>query len=225
MTLSTNDSPSSLLLGPDIWPWYFSLTTVGDEGIPTLRRSTISSRPSSAKPLQNVRSASSYLGETLVHVYTNDKVNVRLAKNPLRYFDRVSSAAAMVTPDLSMYRVLPKSMRVFHTIVNRGVGAVLQTRGVEVIPNVAWSCPQDYDFCFLGLESRSAVSISSHGRLRDAEDRYYFEHGVAEMIDHLEPTVVVLYGASTREVDRSLKRVGEVWQYPCYQSQLKVANG
>jgi len=149
----------------------------------------------------------------------------KLAKNPLRYFDRISTSPVFVSPDLSMYRILPRSMRVFHTIVNRGVGAVLQSRGVEVIPNVAWSSPKDYDFCFLGIESRSAVAISSHGRIRDPEDRYYFEHGVVELVERLSPRLVILYGASTRGVDRSLKSVNEVWKYPCHQSEVRNSDG
>lgn len=224
MTLATA-APSQLLLGPDIWPWYFSLSTVGDEGIPILRGSTISVRPQTMTPLQNMRTTSLRSSDTLIHVYTNDKVNVRLAKNPLRYFDRISTSPAFVSPDLSMYRILPRSMRVFHTIVNRGVGAVLQSRGVEVIPNVAWSSPKDYDFCFLGIESRSAVAISSHGRIRDPEDRYYFEHGVVELVERLSPRLVILYGASTRGVDRSLKSVNEVWKYPCHQSEVRNSAG
>lgn len=176
-------------------------------------------------PLQNVRPTSARSNATLVHVYTNDKVNVRLARNPLRYFDRISTSAAFVSPDLSIYRVLPRSMRVFHTIVNRGVGAVLQTRGIEVIPNIAWSSPKDYDFCFLGIEPRSAVAISSHGRIKDSEDRYYFEHGVAELVERLNPSLVILYGASTHEVNRSLRSVDQVWTYPCHQSEVRGNNG
>jgi len=225
MTLASTAAPPGLILGPDIWPWYFSLSTVGDEGIPILRASTISVRPQTMTPLQNVRTTSLRSNDTLIHVYTNDKVNARLAKNPLRYIDRISTSPAFVSPDLSMYRVLPRSMRVFHTIVNRGVGAVLQTRGVEVIPNVAWSSPKDYDFCFLGIESRSAVAISSHGRIRDPEDRYYFEHGVVELVERLSPRLVILYGASTRQVDRSLQNVDQVWKYSCHQSEVRDANG
>lgn len=127
MSVANCANTPEILLGTDIWPWYFSLSTVGEEGIPILRRSTLSVKPVRAKPLQNVRANSNNLPGTLVHVYTNDNINARLAKRPLHYFDRVSTAAAFGTPDLSIYRVLPRSQRVFHTVVNRGVGAVLQS--------------------------------------------------------------------------------------------------
>lgn len=214
-----------LILGTDIWPWYFSLTTVGEYEIPVLRKSLIRERPMKMTVLQNYRASSSNSDKTLVHVYTNDTINSRLVKRPFQYFQRISTAASFVSPDLSMYRVLPKVQRIFHTVVNRGVGAVLQSRGIDVIPNIAWSSSQDYSFCFEGVEQNSPVAISSHGKIRDSVDRQCFEHGVFELIERLNPNIVLFYGSHTRATRIALRSVDTLWQFDCDQNQARAQHG
>ena len=104
-----------------------------------------------------------------------------------------------------MWSDAPLDLRVLAVRVNRMLGAFYQSRGCNVVPTARWCTSRDWPFCFLGIEQRSAVSVSNHGLWRDRDLRQGFVSGLHEMIERIDPPVIFLHGIVS---DRGIAAAG-----------------
>lgn len=148
-----------------------------------------------------------------LHFYLDDYRFETAWSAPERLLPRVLAVGAALTPDFSVWRDIPKATQIWNTYRSRWCGAFWQWSGAEVIPTVGWGAPDTYDFCFDGIPTGSVVSVSDVGMKNLWLDKELFRWGMKEMIDRLNPRLILSYGR-LRFCD-SLD-LPEVREYPTY---------
>ena len=79
--------------------------------------------------------------------------------------------------------------------------------GYKVIPTIAWSDKESFDWCFDGEPKGATVAVSSVGTQRSKETKQLFLEGWNEMLSRLEPETVIFYGSVPKECNANIVRV------------------
>jgi len=85
-------------------------------------------------------------------------------------------------------------MKIWNIYRSRQIGAYYQSMGLKVIPTLSWAEEETFKFCFKGIPKGSIVSISTIGVKRDKKALEIWGNGVTEMINQIEPSVILVYG-------------------------------
>ena len=125
-----------------------------------------------------------------------------------RGFDinRLKGAAAIITPDFSLYLDMPRSMQIWNVYRSRSVGYYLSSLGYNVIPNVRWTDEESYSFAFDGIGKGSIVAVGTLGCAKNVNDKNLFVNGFMEMIKRIEPTKIIIYGPIIKELNIIIKK-------------------
>lgn len=107
----------------------------------------------------------------------------------------------VVNPDCSLYRDMPLTLQITNVYMSRAIGYYLWKNGLYSVPNIRWGDERSYTakffsepFAFLGVDKNSIVSIGTYGCIRGKENTQHFKAGLAAMLDHLSPKIVLVYG-------------------------------
>ena len=138
--------------------------------------------------------------EQWVVFYEDDVRFEKLWHNPKQYLPKLKKFQGVISPDFSLYRNMPLVMQEWNTYRSRAIAAWLQSQGVEIIPNVRFSDPRSYAFCFDGIEKHKTVSAGTHGCIRGKENREYFKAGLKELICRLSPKTILVYGTAPEDI-------------------------
>ena len=159
--------------------------------------------------------------------YENDSEFKDLLSNPKDYVKKIKKYQGFISPDCSIYRDMPLAIQITNIYRNRAIGYYMQSKGINVIPNVRWGDERTYTTKFLpekiafkGVEKKSIVSIGAYGQIQNKVNRYYFLQGLDEMIKELEPKVVLVYGKLPDDVKKQYKKVKFV-EYEDYTSLIR----
>ena len=135
-----------------------------------------------------------------VHFFLHDYQFERVWKYPDRYTDVLSKFAFVLSPDFSCYSDTPLAVRIYNTYRNRWCARYWQEQGLLVIPTVTWSDDDTFEFCLDGLPKHSTIAISTMGDFWYNDGEAHRKHW-DEMLNILEPDVILLYGNSKRNVE------------------------
>lgn len=127
------------------------------------------------------------------HFYADDYRFEALWKRPDQYDQQVERAAAVLTPDFSVYRDWPWAAQLWNTYRSRWVGARGEARGRVVVPTVNWGTWESYDFAFAGVARGATVSVSTVGT-REPDAQRLFRSGYEAMVEAIQPSLVLVYG-------------------------------
>ena len=169
--------------------------------IPVLAPTSITVLPEIAVPFSKRHRLMDPTKEMLVF-YEHDPIFRKFVSVPQKYVSELQDVKMMSTPDCSVYRDMPLWEQITNIAVARSIGYYLQQNGKQIIPNVRWGDERTYTSkvfgfapAFVGIEKHQCVCIGSYGCCKKAEDKYYLESGLAEMLAVLEPSTVIVYGA------------------------------
>ena len=84
---------------------------------------------------------------------------------------------------------------------NRWVGAYWQSKGLTVIPTIAWSTPRSYEFCFDGVEKNGIVAI---GMIGCKNNKLGFLRGYNAMLEKLNPESIIVFGTQFPEMQGNI---------------------
>lgn len=129
-----------------------------------------------------------------VHFFIDDYQFERVWNLPERYIDRLNRFECVIAPDFSQYTDMPFPQRIWNNYRGKFIGAWLQNFGLNIIPNVTWSLPDSYDFCFDGIPKHSVIAINSTGASRSGVTKYLWLKGYREALLRIEPACVLRYG-------------------------------
>ena len=135
-----------------------------------------------------------------LHFYIYDYLFERVWNNYNSYLPLFRRFAGVVTPDFSIYREMPLSMQIWNTYRNRAVAYWLQSKGIDIVPNVRWGDERTYEFAFDGLEKGGTFAIGTNGCIETKKDRYYFKKGLAKMVEVLEPNAIINYCSKPNDI-------------------------
>nr|WP_027870322.1 DUF4417 domain-containing protein [[Eubacterium] cellulosolvens] len=144
------------------------------------------------------------------------------------YVDDLKRFPGIITPDCSLYVDAPLIVQLTNIYLNRAIGHYLQSQGLYVIPNIRWGDERTFTtemfrskVAFLGVEKHSIVSIGTYGQIKTAESKQLFRNGLIEMLDELEPEVVLVYGSMPDKIFHGLLNRTRFISYPDWTTRKK----
>lgn len=150
-----------------------------------------------------------------LHFYVDDYQFERVWRSPLDYIDLVGKYQVTMTPDFSLYTDFPQAIQIYNHYRKMWLGALWQVYGFSVIPTIAWSDKESFEWCFDGVPKRSIVSVSSVGTQQSKETRKLFLQGWEKMLEVLEPSKVIFHGNIPSECKADIIHI------KAYQDKLK----
>ena len=139
-----------------------------------------------------------------VHFFIDDYQFERIWNLPDRYVECLRQYQCFIAPDFSQYTDMPYPQRMWNNYRGKFIGAWLQSQGVTVIPNVTWSLPDSYDYCFAGIPQQSVIAINSTGAARYGLTRFLWLKGYREALSRLRPLAIIRYGTMIPGEDTSV---------------------
>lgn len=139
-----------------------------------------------------------------VHFFIDDYQFERIWNLPDRYVECLRQFQCVIAPDFSQYTDMPYPQRMWNNYRGKFIGAWLQSQGVTVIPNVTWSLPDSYEYCFDGIPQQSVIAINSTGSARYGLTRFLWLKGYREALSRLRPLAVIRYGTMIAGEDTSV---------------------
>lgn len=131
-----------------------------------------------------------------VHFYEDDASFIRIWRNPRKYLPLLKKFAGVICPDFSLYRDMPLVMQYWNIYRSHAIGTWLQSNGVNVIPNVRFGDARTYEVCCLGIPKHATIAVGTHGCMKNKDDRIFLTEGLADVIERLEPNIVIVYGTA-----------------------------
>jgi len=121
-------------------------------GIPALLHTPTTAIPKWLVPYRTrIRTTQDDLAEGAVHFFLDDYRFETVWRRPRKALEALAPYATLLTPDFSLYRDWPRAAQIWNTYRSRWCGRFWQSLGYRVISTVAWSTPDSFDFCFLGV--------------------------------------------------------------------------
>lgn len=142
-----------------------------------------------------------------IHFFLDDYQFERVWNSPSRYAETLKKFGAVLTPDFSLYRDFPKAIQIFNHYRKHWVGAYWQECGLKVIPTIAWSDKESYNWCFDGEPEGGIVAVSNVGCMRKKEARQLFMDGYNEMLTRLQPTEILVFGHIFDDYKGNVRRI------------------
>ena len=135
--------------------------------------------------------------DKIVHFFLDDYKFESLWNNPEPRIERLSKYKAVLSPQFSLYKEIPMSLKIFNTFRNRWCGAYFQKKGIKVIPSLSWGESDTFWFCFDGIEKGSIVAVSTLGVRKEKE---LFMQGYHELLRKIQPSAIICYGKPFEEM-------------------------
>lgn len=163
--------------------------------------------------------------------YEHDKrfSNILMAAD--EFTEELKQFPGIISPDCSLYWDMPLCLQIANIYMNRAVGYYFQSKGIYVIPNIRWGDERTYTTvelpekaAFLGVPRHSIVSIGTYGCVKSKEAKHYFREGLLEMLDELEPEVVLVYGSMPKQIFSDLENRTRFVNYPDWITYKKAGN-
>ena len=142
-----------------------------------------------------------------LHFFVDDYQFERVWRSPEQYVNLLSEFQTVMTPDFSLYTDWPKAIQIYNHYRKHWLGAYWQSLGLQVIPTIAWSDSDSFDWCFDGTPKGATVAVSSVGTQNNNETKRLFLAGWHEMMDILQPETVIFYGDVPQECKANIVRV------------------
>jgi hypothetical protein len=191
-----------------------------DWGIPTLPHVPMSKMPTFLIPYRQRIRANAPPDDGAVHFFLDDYRFETVWSRPHKALQALFPYPTLLSPDFSLYRDYPLSLQLWNVYRNRWCGCFWVQQGFTVIPTVSWSDHRSYDFCFAGIPRHSVVAIGIVGvDLRHPLDRRLFLDGFCQMVDKLQPSLVLSYGPMPAEC----RRWAEILCYPTRWQNIRAA--
>lgn len=187
-------------------------TLVGAPGIPMLMNLDNVQIPRDMLPFSKAKTCTNK--RQYIHFYQHDKEFSRVLTATKRYLDMMKLYDGVITPDCTMGINQAPCLLQANTYMNRAVGFYLQKNGIPVIPNIRWSDESSFAYCFLGVHPGSIVSVSTHGCIREKQQRQMFRIGVEAMLDTLDPKAVLVHGFMPNDIFGQFLNQVEFYRYP-----------
>lgn len=150
-----------------------------------------------------------------VHFFIDDYQFERLWRNIDRYVDMLTQFKYVCSPDFSVYTDFPKALQIYNHYRKHWIAAYLQGFGCNVIPTIAWSDKESFDWCFDGEPIGGTVAVSSVGTQRNEECKQKFLEGFETMCERLQPANIIFFGHVPSEC------TGNIIKMPAFVERLR----
>lgn len=131
-----------------------------------------------------------------VHFCERDQDIEPFWSNPDKYTPKLKKFQGAIGLDLSTCVDFPRALKEWNTYRNRACVYKLQQAGIRTIPLLRGD-PDILDWEIAGLSRGSAIAVSPRGCVRELGNRRRFERGLRNLVDALEPSLIISYGRNS----------------------------
>lgn len=128
-----------------------------------------------------------------VNFFLDDYQFERVWNEPNRYTEYLKPFGVVLSPDFSLYMDFPKAVQIYNHYRKHWCAAYWQERGLTVVPTIAWSDKDSFEWCFDGEPQGGIVAVSNVGCMKDKESRKAFMDGYNEMLIRLQPLKILIF--------------------------------
>lgn len=136
----------------------------------------------------------------IVHFFLDDYQFGRVWDNPDRYVPVLKRFKAVIAPDFSLYVDFPKAVQIFNHYRKHWCARYWQDEGITVIPNIRWSTPDSFEWCFDGEPEGSTVCLSTVGCFHSSALKEKWLAGYRAALERLHPSRILLFGKQFPEI-------------------------
>lgn len=178
--------------------------TVGKYNIPLIKKQNINLTDIELWGYAKTKREDKENKHKAIHFFTYDWLFKAVYEKPEATLEKLNQYHALLTPEFSLYRDMPRALQIYSTFKNRWCGAFWQKQGMRVIPTVCCAGEESYDFCFDGIEQGSIVAISTYRREQYKND---FMKSYNKMLEVIKPSAILCYGEVFPEMRGNIKSV------------------
>ena len=99
-------------------------------------------------------------------------------------------------------------MQLWNIYRSRAIGFWLQLNGIKVIVNIRYADKRTYRCCCDGISKHSVIAVGTHGTLKNREDRRFFCEGLEVVVNRLQPSAIIVYGAAPDAIFEKYRLAG-----------------
>ena len=169
-------------------------------GIPNLRHTPLTAVPDWLIPYRTRVRPHQLVEGGAVHFFLFDAIFESIWTCPSKSERYLQRFKTVLSPDFSLSAEMPLALQIYNVYRNRWCAANWQRQGYSVIPSVGWSNEASYEFCFSGIPQNAVVALTTLGSRRQKKA---FLHGFDAMIEHIQPSLVLVYGQPFAEMERT----------------------
>ena len=136
-----------------------------------------------------------------VHFFVDDFRFEGIYAHPEKSLEKYSRYRFLLTPDFSLYSEMKPWRQIESVGKTRWVGAYWQKNGAIVVPTISWAQPSSFRFCFDAIEKGSIVAV---GMIGCKHEKIAFLKGYDAMLNAIEPSAVICFGAPYPEMDGNI---------------------
>lgn len=115
-----------------------------------------------------------------------------------KFRERFKGVKYIVAPDYSLFGDFPNALQIFNIYKSRVCMCwLIANTKAKIIPNVRWTFPFTFEYCFDGIMKGSNIAIGVLGQIRNKENKKMFLDGLKVAIDRIEPKRILVYGFVT----------------------------
>lgn len=136
--------------------------------------------------------------------------------NPKRYVEKMKQYQCVIGLDASPYDNMPLVVQKSQIYLNLAITYYYGSLGIKIIPNVRLGD----DRTSSSLEAypkHTLIAIGTHGFTKRLDNRFVFKRQVEEIVNHLEPSGICVYGPVSDEIFGCAKDKGiPIYQFDSY---------
>ena len=115
-----------------------------------------------------------------------------------KFRERFKGVKYIIAPDYSLFGDFPNALQIFNIYKSRVCMCwLIANTKAKIFPNVRWTFPFTFEYCFDGIMKGSNIAIGVLGQIRDKENKKMFLDGFKVAIDRIEPKCILVYGFVT----------------------------
>lgn len=142
-----------------------------------------------------------------VNFFLDDYQFERVWNEPGRYTEFLKAFGAALSPDFSLYMDFPKAIQIYNHYRKHWCAAYWQERGLTVIPTIAWSDKDSFEWCFDGEPQGGIVAVSNVGCMRSKATRQAFMEGYNEMLTRLQPSKILMFAQKMDDYKGNVEQI------------------
>ena len=128
-----------------------------------------------------------------VHFCERDQDIERFWSNPRRYVPKLKRFQGVLGLDYSTCVDFPRALKEWNAFRNRSCDFYLQKEGMKVVPLLRGD-PDIFEREIAGMTKGGMIAVSPRGCVMNRDNRRRFERGLHNIVDALEPSLIISYG-------------------------------
>ena len=115
-----------------------------------------------------------------------------------KFRERFKRVKYIIAPDYSLFGDFPNALQIFNIYKSRVCMCwLIVNTNAKILPNVRWTFPFSFEYCFDGIMKGSNIAIGVLGQIQNKENKKMFLDGLKVAIDRIEPKNLLAYGFIT----------------------------